>query len=216
MNEGDFPACRHITALSEVPAAGSPLAVTCGPSVGGRYLYIQAPGSSRHVVASEVYVTLSFSSHDFAVSGCYRPSTYPRTAAGWDYAAAPNLGVGTTAGSWADIRQVCRDKGMDLCTSEHLCAGGVPANAALEQPTHDNWIAVGDRDDTWFTFNALTAGRLCKSHYQLNGGGGPAWGTSSCTSGQDCGFYRYGLCCGGGGCCAENINKWGFSTACSA
>ena len=49
--------CRHVTALSEVPGAAGSLTITCPANVGGRYLYIQTPGSNRHIVAREVFVT---------------------------------------------------------------------------------------------------------------------------------------------------------------
>ena len=43
----------------------------------------------------------------------------------------------------------------------------------------DNWIAVGDSDNEWITFNTMND-RVCKTYTEV-GGDKPEWGTQNQT-----------------------------------
>ena len=101
------------------------------------------------------------------------------------------LGNIKTALTWSEAQQVCTSKGQELCSSSDLCVGNVPLASLDVFGALDNWIAVKDKENEWFTYNRA-GDRLCKTHTQV-AGVLPAWGTNPDATGL--GFSRAVKCC---------------------
>lgn len=91
--------------------------------------------------------------------------------------------------NYNQMREVCKKKGMELCSSRDLCKGGKPVSNLDLFGSSDNWIAVSDQENEWLTFNRWD-NRLCKTHTQV-AGGPPGWGNSNEMSG----WARAVKCC---------------------
>ena len=103
----------------------------------------------------------------------------------YEYVSKPN----EATKNYNDIKKDCDNIGMRLCNASELCTSGAP-NAGLDIfQGQDNWIAVNDKENEWFTFNKA-GDRTCKTHTQV-AGDVPAWGPGA-TAG---GWYRAGKCC---------------------
>jgi len=70
-----------------------------------------------------------------------------------------------------------------------MCPSGQPLSNFDTFGGADNWMAVGDRDNEWVTYNRA-GGRLCKTHTQV-AGTTPGWGSSNGGGG----WYRGVKCC---------------------
>ena len=103
----------------------------------------------------------------------------------WEKLDVPNIKTFT----WAQFKGQCEAKGKRLCNSNEMCPSGQPLSNFDTFGGADNWMAVGDRDNEWITYNRAE-GRLCKTHTQV-AGSTPGWGSSNGGGG----WYRGVKCC---------------------
>lgn len=90
----------------------------------------------------------------------------------FDYLSQPNEPTLT----YNELRDVCQRKGMKICSSRDLCKDGKPIADLDIFGSTDNWIAVSDKENEWFTYNRA-GNRLCKTHTEVDGRL-PFWGTT--------------------------------------
>lgn len=90
-----------------------------------------------------------------------------------------------------EARAICDAKGQQLCSATDLCPDGKPVAHLNKFGGVDNWIAVGDKQNEWVTYNEA-GGRLCKTHTQV-AGSVPAWSEQRNAKGQ--GWKRAVKCC---------------------
>ena len=103
--------CRHITLKAEVPNVAQSVTAVCPEDAAGRYVYLQAPGTGRVIIAMELVIQLQFpgllagygvstSSIDVDAANCAAsPYAVVDGVTARGYGISGSLGMACTAGS---------------------------------------------------------------------------------------------------------------------
>ena len=109
----------------------------------------------------------------------------PPKTCGLDVVNLPN----TTTNTWNEMKKVCTDKGQQLCSASEMCPSNQPIAESNVFDGKDNWMAVGDKQNQWITYNTAD-NRKCKVHDQVVPFL-PAWGNTK----DPVPFYKAAKCC---------------------
>jgi len=117
---------------------------------------------------------------------------YEKTPRGLDVINKPN----TVSKTWNELSQMCAAKGKRLCSASQMCPSNQPIPDANVFDGKDNWMAVGDKQNQWITYNTAE-NRLCKVHDQVVPFL-PGWGNTT----DPVPFFR------GAKCCPKSDDTW--------
>lgn len=181
---------------------------TASPTTEGGVAFAQSLGGVAGV--QQTYNAISRTANDNALSNTARAADIEKGYGIKVQAITTNrsdfdvrIGANQDTNTYDDMKGVCENKGMRLCTSNEICDMKTRqiANPELTSVFQvDNWIAVGDAPNEWLTLNR-NGGRYCKTHTEVtqtetNGKGYlPSWGNQR----NPVGFERLAKCCPKGG-----------------